>query len=263
MNDLYRSMFLPDLLDRRARTQPRPAGRLHRRRGAHRRALPRRDQPLRAGLPRPRHRAGRRCGDAVEEPPRGALFDGRGDDRRVSQHAVASARLARRPRVRRRGRRRSSTLIFDPSFAERARRAARAGARPEAPAVATGRPTSSVDLVALAATFEPAAARRADGRRRGPVGARLHGRHDRQAQGRDEHVPRQRHHDPDPDGGVAVARRGPPPDLHAAQPRRRGVLRPDAPARRLDASCCRRSSRARCSRRSRRTRSPPRCSCRR
>ena len=83
--------------------------------------------------------------------------------------------------------------------------------------------------MALGGDVRAAAARRPAGRRRGPVGARLHRRHDRQAQGRDEHLPRQRHDDADHAGGVAVARRGPPPHLHAAQPRRR---------RRSSSRCC-------------------------
>ena len=126
------------------------------------------------------------------------------------------------------------TLLFDPSFADRARelRAARARA-PTTAVVRRGR-ASATDLIGLAATFEPAAARRATGGRRRPVGARVHRWHDRQAEGRDEHLSGQRDHGPDHGVGAAVARRGAPPDLHAAEPRRFVVVRPAATAGRGD-----------------------------
>ena len=126
-----------------------------------------------------------------------------------------------------------STLIFDPSFAARGERAARARARAEATAVVRAdrrerRPRGAGGVVRAGAS------RRAAGRCGGPVGARLHGRHDRQPQGRDEHVPGERDHGADHGVGVAVARRGSPPGLYAAQPRRLVALRAAAPARRFD-----------------------------
>ena len=82
------------------------------------------------------------------------------------------------------------TLLFDPQL-RRPRAASCASASPGCGACCrTGRADVGDDLMALAATFEPQPLVAPPVDARGPVGARLHGRHDRQAQGRDEHLPR-------------------------------------------------------------------------
>ena len=118
MHDLYRPMFLPDLLILGLeRNGDRPAIHID---GEMRTAAELRDEISRyvqvfrvAG-----RRVGERRGDAVEEPRRGAVLDGRGDGVRLSEHAAASAGVARRPRVRARGRaasRRCCSIRSSPS----------------------------------------------------------------------------------------------------------------------------------------------------
>ncbi len=86
------------------------------------------------------------------------------------------------------------------------------------------------------------------------VGPRLHRRHHRQAEGRDGHLPERRHHDPDQDGRVGVARRGCASwsARRSATPARRFFM-PTLLRGRLDRRARRPSSPARCSRRSRST----------
>ena len=153
------------------------------------------------------------------------------------------------------------TLVFDPTaFGERA-----AALQERVPGLkhllALGPTEVGEDLLAAAAGFPAGPLRAARRRPRGRGRPGLHRRHHRQAQGRDGHLPQRRGHDHDPDGRVAVARGDPLPHLHAAQPRRRRVLHPDAAAGRLDRRRCPASTPARCSRPSRSTGSPPRCSC--
>ena len=145
---------------------------------------------------------------------------------------AAPARLARGPCLRPRGRRHRDAPLRS-AFADVARRAAASGSRAAAAAVVRRgigrrRPDGARRDVRAAAPRRPGRGRR------GPVGSRLHRWHDRQAQGRDEHVPGQRGDGADHGLGLAVARRGTPPRLHAAEPRRRVVVRPGAAAGRLD-----------------------------
>ena len=256
MNDLYRPMFLPDLLIAALeRNRDRPAVYIDDDVLTAAR-LPRRDQPLRAGLPRQGIGQGDGVATLSKNRPEVLFSMGAvmvGGCRNTPLHPLGSLDdHALRP---------EDAEIDDAGLRSRASPTARGELRERvpglrAPAVVRAgrrrrRPRGAGGDVRAAAARRPA------GRRRGPVGARLHGRHDRQAQGRDEHVPGQRHDDPDHGVGVAVARRGPPPHLHAAQPRRRVASScPLLLQRRLDASCSRRSTPARCWRRSSGTASP-------
>ncbi len=95
------------------------------------------------------------------------------------------------------------TLVFDPSFAERA--AALLAHKPSLRLLSFGPAPLGNDLIELASSFAPAPLRVADAATRRHLRAVLHRRHDRQAQGRHGHVPQRRHHDGHPDGRVAVA----------------------------------------------------------
>ena len=170
---------------------------------------------------------------------------------------------ARRPGLRPRGRRHRDAGLRPVARSRSGPRSCRTGCPGSRRCCRSARPRSATDLIALAETFDAAAARRARRRPRGRHRPHLHRRHDRQAQGRHADLPQRRDADPDPARRVGVAGGHALPDRDAAVARRRGVLHPDAAARRLHRRTSAASTRPRCSRRSRSTRSPRRCSCRR
>ena len=90
MNDLYRPHVPARSPDRRPGAQPQTAPPSTSTASAHGARDARRDQPLRAGVPRAGIEQGERRRDAVEEPRRGALLDGRRDGRRVPEHAACT-----------------------------------------------------------------------------------------------------------------------------------------------------------------------------
>ena len=180
-----------------------------------------------------RNRQGHQHRDAVEEPARGAHQHGRHHDHRLPRQRAEPDGLARRPQVHRR-RRRDRDPDLRPHRLRGARRRVEGVSRRRSTNVLSLGPSEvGIDILALAATFDPAAvcgprtstpttpaawstpaarpaSRKASSARSSP-GATLN-----QIQM----------------AGMAVARRDALPHLHAALARRRGVLHSDAAARR-------------------------------
>ena len=107
------------------------------------------------------------------------------------------------------------TLVYDPSvFGGRA-----AELRDKVPGLkhllAFGADDVGENYLEVAAQYDAAAAARPAGRADRRVGSHLHGRHDRQAQGRHELVPQLGHDDADPDGRMGMARGPALPDHDA------------------------------------------------
>ena len=175
---------------RRARPQPRQAGRLPRRAGAHRRARSR-DEISRYVQALAAKGLGQGSPVAVLAPNRPEVLFNMGANmlRRLPHHAAAPAGLARRPRLRARGRRHRDAGLR-PAVLRRAGRRRWRERVPGLKHLLSLRPDarSGDDYIALAATFEPRPLVAPDGRRRRRARPRLHRRHDRQAQGRDGHA---------------------------------------------------------------------------
>ena len=243
---LHQQPLMPDLLIAALnRNLDKPRG-LPRRHGAHRPPGARRDQPLRPGARRRRAsaRAARwRCSRANRPE---VLFN-------MGANMLIGCRstplhphgLARRPRLRARGRRHRDARVRPDVLRRAGRRSCASGCPASSACWPSGPADDGDDLHRARRDVRAAAAGRARRRRRATCpGLAYTGGTTGKPKGVMGTLPRGATMTNDPDDRVGVARRAALPDLHAAQPRRRRLLHPDAAARRLDRRAARLRARA-------------------